>query len=225
MHTPSLTRLLLAASSIALLCACGGNEPAPAEPVVDAAPPEPKIDDGMPKLKCPDEATYTATQTGQGIEQACDIAGIRHGGFRLWHDPTTKAVEGEYDMGQPHGDWTWRYPNGSKKSMGKYRTGKQIGGWMWWHENGNPAEEGDFLDGRKAGIWTLKYPSASVQESGLYHNGGKSGRWVYRRDDGENTIARVETWQNGGLTSTEYFDALGKKVDGPPTPSGSSADK
>lgn len=208
-------RMMALAGALFLATACGGGAEAP-EPEVPEVPEVPSVDEGMPELECPEEAMYSAVQTSQGIEQACDIAGVRHGPFRLWFDKSTKSVEGEYDMGQPNGTWVWRFENGAKKSKGSYKGGKQVGGWTWWHENGNVAEEGDFLKGRKAGQWTLKYDNGAAQEGGMYHNGEKNGKWSYHRNDADNTLARVEQWTGGTLSKTEYYAVDGTKSDKPP---------
>jgi hypothetical protein len=219
--------LLALASLFLVAMACGGDDAnldeegnpnvadAPADGAATPAPSAPP-DDGMPPLVCPEESMYQLIEDPSGLTQSCDIAGVQHGPFRRWYSKDHKEVEGAYEMGQPDGTWTWRFEDSSKKSKGAYKVGKQVGAWTWWHPNGIAAEAGDYLQGRKAGQWTVSYPSALIHNQGMYHNGAKNGTWVFKRDDTTNSLSRKEVWHAGRLTTTEWYDVKGTKLDAPP---------
>ncbi len=190
-----------------ILTACGGGEDAPpAENTPEQPPAEPQPDDGLPSMECPEGATYNTGQGALGLEQYCEMSGVMHGPIRKFYSNGNRSAEGSYDNGKTNDTWSWWYEDGKKKSKGAYKKGKQTGSWGWWHENGGRAREGDFLNGRKAGQWTSWFDNGRKSEEGLYFNDQKNGQWKYFLDNEDNSVSRLETWENGNLVKESSAD-------------------
>jgi antitoxin component YwqK of YwqJK toxin-antitoxin module len=188
-------------TTLAWMTACSGSDPATPEDPATGGPLRPQI-------QCAEGRTLESSNSAKGEEQWCDRAGMMDGPYVKIFPNGEKASKGTYLNNMQDGDWWSWHDNGQEASKGKYTKGKKTGPWTWWHPNGNRAEEGDYLMNRKQGQWTAWYESGMKKEEGLYHNDGKNGVWTYFNDDAENTIAKTERYENGGLVETKGTDPV-----------------
>lgn len=79
---------------------------------------------------------------------------IRHGGYVSWHPNGTKSIEGEFQYGQPYGEFQWWYPSGQLQSKGVYQGGLMSGSWAWWYPNGMKLLQGNYTSGEQVGTWS-----------------------------------------------------------------------
>ncbi len=88
----------------------------------------------------------------------------QHGVWTFYYPNGQKQMRGEYDHGQPVGQFTWWHPNGFKQAEGVYDNGWREGVWTRWHDNGRRMSQGRFLNNLEVGEWTDWNPDGSVQE-------------------------------------------------------------
>lgn len=109
---------------------------------------------------------------------------------RAWPDGT-RRFEGQLTLsGERDGEWTFYYPDGSRRESGRYEDGLRVGIWRQWHMDGELASEGarvpDPASGTspRDGLWLLHYPDGSLRAKGMYRAGEKVGYWEYYDEDG-----------------------------------------
>jgi antitoxin component YwqK of YwqJK toxin-antitoxin module len=79
---------------------------------------------------------------------------IRHGRYVAWHTNGTKSIEGEFQHGQPVGEFQWWYPSGQLQGKGVYQDGLMSGSWTWWYPNGMKLLQGNYASGEQVGTWS-----------------------------------------------------------------------
>jgi len=90
----------------------------------------------------------------------------KHGKCTYWNEKGEKIKEGNYNMGQMDGLWTYRYDNGNIKFEGLFSNGDESdpdgfdipqngrnGKSSYWYENGQKYWEGTFKDGIEYGLF------------------------------------------------------------------------
>ena len=146
------------------------------------------------------------------------------------------AVPKNYSNGQPrhlgsldakkrkNGKWTYYYPDGKKRCMGKYASGKREGAWTWFYPNGKPRRILSFKDNRAIGTYAEYNDKGVLLAKGPYIDGKKQGIWSifdttglptatlsYRSGKLEGTCIFTTRKKSGGKwTSKEEF-AHGKR--------------
>jgi serine/threonine protein kinase len=100
------------------------------------------------------------------------------------------GVEYKINSEEPfNGEAEWHFENGQKQKAVVYKDGKRTGLFTKWHENGQKLSEIPFKDGKEHGLYTTWYENGQIKEKGSYNS--------------------------GRITSGEYWDANGKKIDYP----------
>ena len=85
----------------------------------------------------------------------------------------TLESTGRLQAGQRHGQWVFRYANGTV-TEGSYVEGKREGQWVWRYTSGE-VQEGSYLEGKEHGQW-VKYKSGRVVAEAYFVDG--KGKWV-----------------------------------------------
>lgn len=100
---------------------------------------------------------------------------------------TAAITESETGEGQPakHGEWTWWYDNGKKRSEGEYVDNRPHGMHRAWHENGNPSLVGEFDKGTPLGKHEKWYANGQVAMRGEFITGRRNGVWTWWYDSGQ----------------------------------------
>jgi antitoxin component YwqK of YwqJK toxin-antitoxin module len=86
--------------------------------------------------------------------EATSQASVRDGVLRTWYPNGQLGHQGEYENGEPKGEFLWWYATGQLQIQGSYSDGVQNGDWTWWHENGMKKVQGTFVQGRREGVWS-----------------------------------------------------------------------
>jgi len=128
-----------------------------------------------------------------------------------WYLEDLAAVESHYDWwngvikmapvqgvggGVKHGEWTYWYPNGKTKMVGKYQEDLPVGSFTWWYANGQKQTEGTYVKGLQDGEWTGWHDNGMKKYVGTYNNGEQVGRWMVWNADGKR--AEVHDYGKGG---------------------------
>jgi antitoxin component YwqK of YwqJK toxin-antitoxin module len=87
---------------------------------------------------------------------------VRHGAYIAWHPNGQKSLEGQFENGEPTGEFRWWYANGQPQTKGFYDQGQSIGEWVWWHPNGMKMIEGNYDLGKQVGQWSQWDTSGSL---------------------------------------------------------------
>ena len=105
---------------------------------------------------------------------------VEHGEYEeIYPGGEQLLVEGSFDEGKRHGEWTWYHPNGQVAKHGTYQHAQLDGPWNYFREDGTLAR-------------TEKYQAHQ-----------KNGRWVYYDTDGK-TVTRETKYDRGKhFTSAE----------------------
>lgn len=154
--------------------------------VAASDPPVPEPEDGWPP--------------GEDLNAErwyCSGPGGREGSLVQVRKDGTVALRGSYAANRRDGPWEAAYPDGTPHWRGAFKAGKRAGTWTWWHENGMIAEEGAYLAGHRQGEWAAWYPSGNVREEGLYQTDQRTGLWASYKDDEDNSLASVESFEMG----------------------------
>jgi tripartite ATP-independent transporter DctM subunit len=113
-----------------------------------------------------------------------------------FHPDGSKKSEGHYRLGKEHGDWTLYHPNGAVQSQGPFVNGKKHGYWREWTEDGVRYAEGEWKDGRRDGPWIDWLDDERKLFEGQYRDDKPDGRW---RQWSEETGERLpdKLWRQG----------------------------
>lgn len=114
-----------------------------------------------------------------------------------------KVAAGLRKRGQPHGEWTYFYPNGSVRAQGHYLDGLPDGRWVFYFRSGQVERREDYklgvpdgtvmrgwpngqekLMGRveqgvRVGLWRTWYENGQRESEGEFHEDRQDGRWRY----------------------------------------------
>jgi hypothetical protein len=91
--------------------------------------------------------------------------GEPHGQWVQRDDHGRIEASGRYDQGLREGKWTNYHPNGKTASSGYYFNGLEHGNWTMWDADGLRIAHGPFKDGRMEGTWTFWYENGKVEHA------------------------------------------------------------
>ena len=103
-----------------------------------------------------------------------------------------------------HGDYEESWPDGSRKTSGRYRDGLRHGRWRTWHANGENASSGSYKYGLRDRKWTvwredgtvvagesgefapleLEFERGAVRSRGETRDGARHGSWTFYWESG-----------------------------------------
>ena len=117
-----------------------------------------------------------------------------------------KKREEKVEVGKHHGTVTWWHANGQKQFEAQYLKGTPQGRTAWYRENGSLEYEGFWENDKllRATTW-----DANNQKTGDVTAG--NGTLVYFHSNGQKRLE--ETFANGDLTATQWWDETGKEVE------------
>lgn len=129
------------------------------------------------------ESNYFLTDTSIYV---FDYAPGDVGGWETNHYPDgSLKSEGNYNNGQPSGNWKFYYntPHLLKKE-GNISNGQFSGYWKFYHPNGRLRAEGNFENGFQNGHWKFYYPNGIMESEGNFDFNRKTRDWKYYYDNG-----------------------------------------
>jgi antitoxin component YwqK of YwqJK toxin-antitoxin module len=76
---------------------------------------------------------------------------LRHGLFVEYQKSGATIAEGQYVLGQEHGEWKYFHPNGTLAAIGQYEQGAEHGVWRYWNEAGTEEPRVTYVHGTERG--------------------------------------------------------------------------
>ncbi|MBM3977752.1 MAG: hypothetical protein FJ299_12285 [Planctomycetes bacterium] len=150
---------------------------------------------------------YQALQWPDGREK-------RHGKELEYDEAGHLIAERHFREGEPTGNWTRWWGNGTKRLELQYRGPEVATTMSWWHANGQVAEQGLARDALREGEWSSWSEDGVLLEQGAYANGLRSGRWRFWRADG--TLKEEGDFVSGRRGGTwTFYDEAGVPVRSP----------
>ena len=78
---------------------------------------------------------------------------IQSGAAMSWFENGQPKKRGQFDNGQPAGQFVWWHDNGNKQTEGTYENGKKSERWVWWYKNGMKRIEGTYQNDQPVSLW------------------------------------------------------------------------
>lgn len=88
-----------------------------------------------------------------------------------------KIAEGLRKYDQPHGEWTYYYPDGSVRARGRFVNGLPDGRWTVFYASGQVQRQDDYKLGVPDGTVMRGYRNGQEQLRGQVEQGLRVGRW------------------------------------------------
>jgi antitoxin component YwqK of YwqJK toxin-antitoxin module len=159
--------------------------------------------------RAPDSLRSTAQRAGAlnpgeelkgALRLECDVSN-----FTPWRvDITISHASSRHTFVGRYREW---YPNGQKRTEGRYHRDHAEGRWTQWHENGALMGEADYRFGLEHGRFARYFATGQLQIEGSYRHGRQHGRWVRHYENG--TLMTEAIFDNGaaqGAVETFYAD-------------------
>lgn len=158
------------------------SDPPPPPTAVETSVKTEKYDDGSPRIE-------------RGVTKMSDDSFVADGIFREYYANKQRFVEGQYEAGEPTGEW------------------------VYYHENGKLAKKVSFVDGLPSGPIEIFRPDGTLAEKREFKAGVRSGEWVRFAEDGKQRLAEAhykdgkpdgawKAWHKSGqlLRETHFVD-------------------
>lgn len=132
------------------------------------------------------------------------------GAYREYYRSGKPFVEGRYQRGRQHGEWTYWFENGTVNRKATYKNGQPDGTWEVRREDGTLAAKRSFVDGQRHGewitfdktgeqpvaeqhfdkgkpdgVWKLWYPNGKLRQQHAFKQGKREGvstEWTEKGD-------------------------------------------
>lgn len=110
--------------------------------------------------------------------------GYRHGVWVMYYMNGKLKSEGEFDNGNPLGEWKTLYSSGNTESVIKYdKAGKAQGEYLVYHKNKKIKESGVFVDGLLQGKVETFFDDGTIHKTDFYKDSKKHGQFLeYNRE-------------------------------------------
>lgn len=110
-----------------------------------------------------------------GVHRTYDSLG-RVNSSRLFNKNGVLIGEGIVNIeGDKVGDWIFYYPNGVKRSEGKYIRNRREDLWVYYYDFGGIEQRGDFKKGRPHGKWVWYFDTGAIEREEYYKYGKEEG--------------------------------------------------
>ena len=125
-----------------------------------------------------------------------DAEGERHGLWKKQYPNGRLMYEGQFDHGQPVGEWKRYHENGQLKAVIGYKKDSDSAFTQLFSPQGKKIAEGNYLDQQKAGKWIFYSKDRKIAED-FYENDLKQGTSRKFYETGE--LHESSQWQDGKL--------------------------
>lgn len=95
---------------------------------------------------------------------------IQDGSAMSWFENGQPKKRGQFNSGQPSGQFVWWHENGNKQTEGTYENGKKSERWVWWYENGMKRIEGTYQNDQPIRLWRAWNEDGSLETEKDYAN-------------------------------------------------------
>jgi antitoxin component YwqK of YwqJK toxin-antitoxin module len=104
---------------------------------------------------------------------------------RIYQNGFLYAQGGIVDpQGRKQENWTYFYPDGSKRAEGAFKNDLKVGVWKYYHTNGKIEQTGKYVQGQPEGAWTWYYPDGMIRVEEFYFRGDLEGEYIEYDDTG-----------------------------------------
>lgn len=141
----------------------------------------------------------------------------QNGAAMSWFENGQPKKRGQYNNGQPVGQFTWWHANGNKQIEGFYVDGKKNRRWTWWHENGMKKFEGIYKDNQPVDIWRAWHANGELRKQKDYSKPKAAPPVVDSTTNSQNPASRSQSVMEPIKNPPLEFDDTGDAEDGPAT--------
>ncbi len=99
--------------------------------------------------------------------------------------------------GEPHGDWIWRYNDGTLNTQGGFVNGNKDGRWEWWYANGEKFAETDYSEGVSKGKLSYYSDDGKLLAEGTYDAEGNETNGTFVDFTSELVLTAQRSWVDG----------------------------
>ncbi|MCA9077135.1 MAG: hypothetical protein KDA93_19065 [Planctomycetaceae bacterium] len=100
-------------------------------------------------------------------------------------------------QGEPHGDWVWKFDDGTLNTTGAFVSGNKDGKWEWWYPSGEKYAETEFANGVSKGRLSYYAENGVLLAEGIYDAQGKEVDGIFVDFTGELELTAQRSWKNG----------------------------
>ena len=130
--------------------------------------------------------------------------------FELYKDGSRKS-SGTLKGGKNNGLSTGWYENGQKEGETTFKNGELDGLTTVWYENGQKMVEGTYKNGKKEGVHTGWNENGQKMKEGTYKDGKEDGLWT-DYENGQKTVERTyKDGEKNGLWTEWYYNGQKKR--------------
>ncbi len=99
--------------------------------------------------------------------------------------------------GKPHGEWIWRYKDGTLNTLGGFVNGEKDGRWEWWYEDGTKFAETNYMIGVSQGKLSHYANDGTLLAEGIYNAEGQETNGTFVDFTSELVLTAQRTWNEG----------------------------
>ncbi|MCA9026403.1 MAG: hypothetical protein KDA86_14445 [Planctomycetaceae bacterium] len=104
--------------------------------------------------------------------------------------------------GEPHGDWIWRYDDGTLNTLGGFLNGNKDGRWEWWYANGEKFAETEYNNGVSKGKLSYYSDDGKLLAEGFYDENGSEVKGTFVDFTSELILTAERSWVDGQRDGT-----------------------
>jgi antitoxin component YwqK of YwqJK toxin-antitoxin module len=115
--------------------------------------------------------------------------GRQHGEWTFYFDDGKINRKSTYNNGQPDGAWDVFRADGTLSAKRSFKNGVRDGEWITYDETGKkPLREEHYLNGKADGVWKVWFPSGKLKQQAGFKEGMRHGATLEWNENGEKTI-------------------------------------
>ncbi len=110
--------------------------------------------------------------------------------------------------GKAHGEWIWRFKDGTLNTIGGFVNGEKDGRWEWWYENGAKFAETDYLTGVSQDKLSYYSNDGKLLAEGTYDADGHETNGTFVDFTSDLVLTAQRTWTDGVKVGTwkEWYE-------------------
>jgi antitoxin component YwqK of YwqJK toxin-antitoxin module len=185
-------------------------EPYKGEPIfLDEPPPPPPATVVLEKQTVTQNFPDGGVQIERQVTKYSDDRIVNDGTYKEFYPSGKLFVEGQYEDGDPVGEWTYWHENEKKNRTDVYESGELNGRWEVYRDDGSLEAEREFKVGQRHGEWIVYDDTGKVPLQKMHYQDGKPhGKWQewyasgspkgeYNFENGERTGEAIEWFEDG----------------------------
>ena len=115
--------------------------------------------------------------------------GRQHGEWTYYFDNGKVNRKAIYNNGQPDGAWDVFRTDGTLSAKRSFKNGIRDGEWITYDETGKkPLREEHYVNGKADGVWKVWFPSGKLKQQAGFKEGMRHGQTIEWNENGEKVI-------------------------------------